>query len=242
MSRAFCLLALTLACLALALPAVAERFVFSSLEVFPRSAPDGSGFEDRILAEAMRRLGHDFELVRIPSERALVSLDQGLIDGEYVRIAGLGTTYPSIVMVAEPIAKMEFVAITLSPSLPIDSWKDLEGLRLGVIRGWKIVEDKTRGFPKLQPMRDEAGLFDMLAYGRVDAIVYERLEGTRQLSKPGAPAGMRMGKTLEFRDMYLYLSGRRASLAAPLAAELRELRSEGFIDKVTDEVTAAAFK
>jgi len=236
------LLVCSLAWLAAPTLASAEHLVFSSLDVYPRSAPDASGFEDRILAEALRRLGHTFVQVRIPSERALVSLDQGLIDGEYVRIAGLETGYPTIVRVPEPIARMEFVAFTLSASLPIDSWKDLSGLRLGIIRGWKIVEEKTKGFKDLQPVRDEEGLFNMLTLGRVDAVVYERLEGVRYVSKFGAPAGMRAGKTLELRDMYLYLSGRRSALAAPLAAELRKLRNEGFIDAITAEVTADAFR
>jgi polar amino acid transport system substrate-binding protein len=224
----------------LALAAGAQVLEINTNDVYPRSSPEGKGFEDRILAEAFRRLGMSYRIVRLPSERALLSADQGLVDGDYVRIAGLEPSYPNLVMVAEPIASMEFTAFALAPSLPIDSWQQLSALELGHINGWKIFEEKTKGFPHLTVVRDEAALFSLLRTGKVDAVLYERLEGERYFRASGGPGGIRAGKTLEKRDMYLYLNVRHAALAPLLAAKLKEMRAEGLIDRIVKEVLSAA--
>lgn len=224
----------------LAQAAFAESFGFNTNDVYPRASLDGSGFEDRIIAEGLRRLGHTYEILRIPSERALVSLQAGLIDGDYVRISGLESLYPGIVRVSEPVSAMEFVAFSLDPGPRIDSWEDLRGLEVAHIRGWKIVEERTRGFPRVTTVRDEMSLFSLLSAGKVDAVVYERLEGERFFRQAGRMPGIRDGVTLERRDMYLYLSKSREALAGPLADAFRAMRSEGLIDKITADVLKAS--
>ena len=213
----------------------AEEFTLNSNDVLPRSASDGSGYEDRILAEAFRRLGHTYSLVRVPSERALVSVDRGELDGDYVRIAGLENAYANLVCVAEPIASFDFATFTGSASLRIDDWEDLRTRPVGMIIGWKIVEQKTKGFGSVNAVRDEAALFALLLSGRVDAVVYDLLEGLRHIERTGAEGKIFVGPVLERRGMYLYLNRKHASLAAELAAVLRGMRKEGEIDRMTKE-------
>lgn len=205
-------------------------------DVFPRSSPEGKGFEDRILAEAFRRLGMGYRIVRLPSERALISANEGIVDGDYVRIAGLEASYPNLVMVPAPISRMEFTAFSLDPKLPIDGWQDLSGLSVAHITGWKIAEERTKGFPRVTSVRDEAALFALLRAGKVQAVIYERIEGERYFRATGGAAGIRAGKPLEIRDMFLYLNIRHAALAPRLAEKIREMRAEGLVDRIVAEV------
>jgi len=214
----------------------AVRFVFpqertlkiNSNDVFPRSAPDKSGFEDLILDEAFRRVGYSYELIKIPSERALTSVDRGEIDGDYVRIAGLGQSYPNLVMVAEPIAVWEFAVFAAAGCPRIAAWEDLRDKPFGRIIGWKIVEQRTEGFPHATTARDENSLFALLRAGRVDAVVFDRLQGAMRGETPAA--------VLEKRDMHLYLHRDHAELAGKLGAALKAMRQEGLIDRITRSV------
>ncbi len=124
----------------------ADDLLINSNDGFPRSNPDRSGFEDRIFDEAFRRLGHTWELIRVPSERALASFNRGEIGGDYVRMAGLEKTYPNLVQVGEPFSSMDFGACTLSGKLRFSSWEGLRNRPIAMIIRWKIVEERTRDF------------------------------------------------------------------------------------------------
>ncbi len=224
---------LLLLCVSISLSA--EGLKLNSNDIFPRSAPDGSGYEDRIIAEAFRRLGLRYELMKVPSERALASVDRGEIDGDYVRIAGLEQSYPGLVRVGEPIAAMEFGSFVRDRERAPKTWEELRNRRVGMIIGWKIVEQRTSGFPAMNAVRDEASLFALLESGRVDAIVYDLLEGARYLKRTGLDGTVFPGPVLERRDMFLYLNAKHADLAVKLAAALRDMRKEGLIDRITRE-------
>jgi polar amino acid transport system substrate-binding protein len=176
--------------------------------------------------------------VRLPSERALASLDRGEIDGDYVRIAGLEQTYPNLIRVDEPVAHMDFGAFTKSKALRFSRWEDLRSRRIGAIIGWKIIEQRTKGFDSVSAVRDENALFGLLLADRVDAVVYDLLEGGRYIKRGGFSEAIFPGPTLERRDMYLYLNKKNADLAGKLAAALRSMRTEGLIDKLTAETLA----
>ncbi len=207
----------------------------NSNDIFPRSTPDGSGYEDRIIEEALRRLGLTYERVKVPSERALASVDRGEIDGDYVRIAGLEQGYPGMVKVEEPIAVMEFGSFVRDPHWEPKTWEDLKKSRIGIIIGWKIVERRTDGFPTVNAVRDETSLFTLLDSGHVDVIIYDLQEGQRYLKRAGLESSIFPGAVLERRDMFLYLNTRHATLAGRLATTLKGMRQEGLIDRITRE-------
>jgi len=225
-----------MASLCVVVAAGADDLRINSNDVFPRSAPDRSGFEDRILDEAFHRLGHTWELIRVPSERALASLNRGEIDGDYVRIAGLEKTYPNLIQVKEAISSMDFGAFTLSDKVRFRSWEELRNRPIAMIIGWKIVEERTRDFPYVTAVRDEERLFALLRAGRVDAVIYDLLEGPRYLARTGASELVFPGPVLERKDMYLYLNKKSGDLNEKLALVLSDMRKEGLIDAITTEV------
>ncbi|MDP3427048.1 MAG: hypothetical protein Q8S17_06690, partial [Humidesulfovibrio sp.] len=154
-------IATCLLCLVLALPVCvsrAEPLVLNTDSAPPHSRADGSGFEDRIVAEAFRRIGVDVRLVQLPSERALQNANQGVDDGNYPRIAGLSRLYPNLVMVPEPMTSFPCAAFTRDPRLKTPAWADLHGPRVAYVVGWKLVELNVPEVETLQRARDQEAL------------------------------------------------------------------------------------
>ena len=57
----------------------------------------------RIYAEAFRRLGIPIEFAVYPTKRLSTTLDEGGIDGEFVRVHAYAAAHPNLVRVEEPV-------------------------------------------------------------------------------------------------------------------------------------------
>jgi len=111
----------------------------------PYSTPGGEGVADLIVREAFRRAGVPVRVLYAPSERSLTNANEGIVDGEYLRISGLVSKYPNLVMVPEPICEYEFTAFTKKRGIRVAGWESLRPYNVGFITGWKILEENVRG-------------------------------------------------------------------------------------------------
>jgi polar amino acid transport system substrate-binding protein len=201
--------------------------VLTTAQTYPRSTPDGTGFEDLIIKEAFRRVGLTPKIAHLPSERALVNANEGIDDGNFARIAGLDKLYPNLVIVPENICKFDFVVFTRDPSIRVVDWDDLKLYNVGIITGWKILEERVKQVRSLTRVKDTKALFQMLVSGRVDLIISDNLQG-RYLIESQQLAGITaLEPFLATENMYLYLNRRHAALAPLLAKALREMKRDG---------------
>jgi polar amino acid transport system substrate-binding protein len=67
----------------------------------PLNTPDQQGFVDLVATEAFRRIGVTVKTVKLPAERGLINANQGIHDGEMLRVGGLEKIYPNLIMVPE---------------------------------------------------------------------------------------------------------------------------------------------
>lgn len=192
----------------------------------PLSLPDQSGILDRMLKEAFSRIGVQVEFVTLPSERSLADAENGIIDGDNNRIAGLQSRYPNLVQVPESNMTYEFMAFASKPGIVIKDWKDLDQSDVSHIIGWKIVEDNVKS-ARVNKVVTPAQLFSLLKSGRTDVIIYDRFGGGHYLKEYGVEGGYPVEPPLARREMYLYLNARHAELAAPLADALRAMKKDG---------------
>lgn len=198
----------------------------------PHSRPDGTGFEDRIVAEAFRRIGVPVKLVMLPSERCLQNANQGIDDGNYVRIAGLEKSYPNLVMVPEPVSEFVFTAFTRAPELKVSSWSDLRRHQVVIVNGWKVAERQLDGAPRLKTARDEEALFALLDKDHAEVVV-AGLHAGREIIRAHGYAGMRaLAPPLAVEPMHLYLNVRHAALAPKLSEALRAMRRDGTLTRL----------
>lgn len=227
MAALLCLLALLGA-----RPALAEPLVLNTDGAPPHSRADGTGFEDRIVTEAFRRIGREVKLVQLPSERALQNADQGIDDGNYVRVAGLEKTYPNLVMVPEPVSEFVFTAFTRAPELKISNWADLRPRQVAIVNGWKIVERQLAGAPRLKTARDEEALFALLDKGHAEVVV-AGLHAGREIIRAHGYQGVRaLSPPLAVEPMHLYLNVRHAALVPKLTEALRAMRRDGTLPRL----------
>lgn len=78
----------------------------------PLSTSEGSSFYDLVLKEAFDRGGYEIKIIQLAAERSLTNANEGIIDGDFVRISGLEKVYPNLVRVPEKITDFEFVAFS----------------------------------------------------------------------------------------------------------------------------------
>lgn len=197
----------------------------------PLSNSDHTGYYDRILREAFSRLKIPISFGQLPAERSLQNVDSGIDDGDFVRVAGLDKIYPNLVMVPEKLDDFEFVAFTLGSDFATSSWAALTPYHVGIVRGWKILEQNLAGVKELTLAKNQDQLFSLLKNGRVDVVVYSRHEGNALLSKFDLVNAHVLEPPLAVRPMYLYLNKKHVEVADPLAKTLWKMKEEGiFVD------------
>jgi len=203
---------------------------FTTSHAAPHSTADGTGSEDLVLKEALRRLGYQARILHLPSKRSIVNVNIGVDDGHFSRIPGLQASYRNLVLVPEPICTFEF-AVFSKRELAIDGWDSLKPYRTGVIGGWMILERNLAHLPKLTVVANKESLFSMLAKDRLDAAVFELSEGVALLKQAGI-TNVRPTGTLVKRDLYVYLNKRHQALAGRLATALKDMKRDGTFQRI----------
>ncbi|MEW6428811.1 MAG: transporter substrate-binding domain-containing protein [Thermodesulfobacteriota bacterium] len=195
----------------------------------PLSTPDQSGYYDRILREAFGRLQIPIVIGHLPAERSLLNASRGIDDGDFVRIAGMETRYPNLVMVPEKIDDFAFVVFTRRAKPAAVDWRALTPYHVGIVRGWKILEENLSGVKELTAVKNQELLFTLLKNDRVDAVVYARNEGNGLLGRLGIADARVLEPPLAVRPMFMYLNRKHVALISPLAATLAEMKGDGTI-------------
>jgi polar amino acid transport system substrate-binding protein len=198
------------------------------------STPEQSGMLDQLIKEAFKRIGIKAEIIFTSPKRSLVAVNNGHLDGELNRIEGMEKTFPNLVRVPEPNMQMAFVAFA-KRDIPISDWESLRGLRVGMVRGWKILERNTSSFPNVTHLLEVSDLFQMLEMDRLDVVLYSKLTGYDQLHKLGLNKIFALSPPLCTKDMFLYLHKSHEDLVAPLAKALRAMKQDGTYDQIVTE-------
>lgn len=221
--------------------APSQTIVLGTADGVPLAMADGSGFHDQVLRQAFSRLGIRMEKVQLPAERALRNADQGIEEGVYVRVAGLEETYPNLVMVPESVSEYEFVVFAKKPDLQVQSWEDLQGYEVGIITGWKILENNIRNAKGLLKVKNPELLFRALVDDKVEVIVYNRLDGYGAIKELGLNGIHAIDPPLAVRPMYLYLHRSQAALTSQVAEALRAIKADGSYAAIREAVLAPYF-
>lgn len=216
-------------------PALCATVVFNTANKPPNAADDHTGLCDSIMTEACRRLGLVLKIVNLPSERALINANEGIDDGNFARIKGLEKRYPNLIRVDEEITTFEFVAFSAGPAFRTEGWESLRPYRVGVITGWKMLEDHITGVAALTKVRDERLLFGLLAAGKTDLVVYDRQQGRVLVKQLGLPGIKPLEPPLAVERMYPYLHKRHAALVPKLEQVLRAMKQDGTFQRIVAE-------
>jgi polar amino acid transport system substrate-binding protein len=210
------------------------RLVLSSEDGPPYTMPDGSGIVDGVLKEAFRRVGVEVTIISVPAERALINANEGIEDGNFLRIAGLSEKYPRLIQVPEKLVDYDFVAFSRHVGVATAGWESLRPFNVAFVRGWKILEENVTGARSLQKVRDQEILFHLLDKGRVDLVIYSRRGGMLVIKELGLEGVKVLEPPLARREMFLYLNDRHAAWVAPVSEALRNMKEDGAYQRIMD--------
>ena len=189
--------------------------------------------------EAFRRIGSDFRLVSLPSERSLHSANLGEVDGEGLRVAGLSSQFPNLVQVPERYLGTSFVAFASDSSIRLDQgWESLKPYRVAFISGWKMFETNASVARIVYKVDKPEQLFQMLDGGRVDLALYTRADGVVLAQRMGFGSITPLSPPLRDVDMYLYLNKKHEALVPKLAIALREMKADGSYGRIMSSLKA----
>lgn len=190
-----------------------------------------------ISAEAFRRIGLEFRLVSLPSERSLHAASHGDVDGEGLRVAGLESQYPNLVRVPERYIGVSFVAFARDRTVRLDrGWEDLRPYRVAFITGWKMFEANASDARMVTKVDQPEQLFRMLDGGRIDLALYTLADGSALIRSLGLVSIAPVSPPLKDVDMFLYLHRKHEALVPGLAQALRAMKSDGTYDRIVASI------
>lgn len=194
---------------------------------------------DRLSQEAFRRIGLEFRLISLPSERSLTTANSGEIDGEGLRVAGLSTLYPDLIQVPERYTRISFVAFSRDASIQLDQgWKSLKPYRVAFITGWKMFEANASTAQVVTRIDQPEQMFKMLDAGRIDLALYTLADGLALIRKMGFSSLAPLSPVLKDVDMYLYLHKRHQDLIPKLTSTLKEMKRDGSYNRILSSLAA----
>lgn len=188
---------------------------------------------EMLTEEVGRRTGLEFKIVSHPSERSLHMANQGEVDGEGLRVAGLSNQYPNLVQIPERFIGTSFVAFSKGSAVKLDQgWQSLQPYRVSFITGWKMFEANASGARTVTKVESPEQMFKMLDGGRVDLALYTRADGMALVRNMGLTSIVPLTPSLKDVDMYLYLHKRHEPLVGRIAQALRDMKTDGSYKKL----------
>jgi polar amino acid transport system substrate-binding protein len=159
--------------------------------------------------------------------------NQGEVDGEGLRIAGLGNQYPNLVQVPERFIGISFVAFAKDPQINLNQgWASINPYRISFITGWKMFEANATNARSITKVDTPEQMFKMLDSNRIDLALYTRTDGIALVERMGLPSIAPLAPSLRDVDMYLYLNKRHEALVPKLAQALRYMKTDGALNKI----------
>ncbi len=193
----------------------------------PLNTPAQDGFMDDVSREALKRIGFNLVINRLPAERALRSANSGLIDGEMSRIQGLDKTYSNLIRVPEKIMDWEFFVFSRKQINLQHGWDSLKEKNVAFITGWKILENNVPKTTIITKTKNSQQLFTLLEKNRADYIIYERWGGKYLIDKLQLDNVELQAPALAKKEMFMYLNKKHAALVPKLSQALTAMKKDG---------------
>ncbi len=186
-----------------------------------------------VLQAAYRRIGYDARFVFLPARRSLKSANSGVTDGDIARIPGTEKAFSNLLPVPIPVIHFKGVAFGRDVDRTISEWKDLAGLRIGVIRGIRYSTIGTTGCQALFA-EDMTHLFRLLESGRIQVAVAVLEAGRIEIQKHFPGSGIRIvSPPLYSGPLYHFVHRKRSFLVADLNRVLAAMEDRGEIESIT---------
>jgi polar amino acid transport system substrate-binding protein len=196
--------------------------------------PEKNTFHDAaaaIIREAYQKLGIAIVFKTLPGERSLQLSNEGIIDGELVRIAGIDKVYTNLIRIPVSHVTAEQMAFSRDATIVIEGWQSLAPYKFAFHRGYKVAEKNTEHMKRYLTRTDEAA-FRMVASGRMDLALANRFTGEKIIHDLNLANVVMLRPPVEVDPLFHYLNKKHAELVPKITAALRSMEADGEIDAI----------
>ncbi len=192
----------------------------------------------QVMEEAFARIGEDVDFREVSAQRSIALANDGVDDGDCCRIEEITELFPNLVRVPVKVIDIDFVAFVRDPSITIADWDALQAYDVGVVSGWKILEQGLEKHPPktLYTLESPDSLFGMLAKDRIQVATIGRLVGYQKLQALGYTDIHVAEPPLVSRPLYLFLHRKNADLVPRLTEALQGMRDDGTLRRIQNAV------
>lgn len=187
-----------------------------------------------VLEVAARRINITVVARPMPAERGVVEASMGQLDGAVGRSLGVEQKYPELLRVPEPVYHYAPTAYSYMRPDVRGGWAALRSYSLCIRRGLQLTTVRTRDMAR-QQLADEVSMLRMLKEGGCEVAIMDRNEPAAKAAMAADPGLAQLRPPLEEMPLYIYLHKRHAALVPKLAAVLRQMRSDGSLQKLSGE-------
>lgn len=224
----------------LANPVQAEqRLILNSSYYAPVTSETHDGVLDLVYQELSKRLGIKIEIQNLAAaERVLLNVNEGIVDGDVGRVAGLEKKYPNMISVPIPVSKYEMVVFSRDVDFKVLGPESIKPYNVGLVRGWKILEQASTGAKSVTAVESGEQMFNMLDATRIDLALLDKLQGLHFIKTLNLKGIKILKPNLLEGQWYLYLNKKHEALIPGITVELRKMEQEGVIKQIYDSVLA----
>lgn len=198
----------------------------------PYCNSEGSGYFDKVVTEALSRVGLEVTLTMRPEKRGLLLANTGIEDGHYPTLKASLLSYNNLLLVPVSLYKATYVAITKPDSPPIKRWQELQSLSVGYELGWVIFSDRQEHYGSVVLTKEAQQLQQMLNLNRIQVILtelsyFKTIAGSTEVEKYRIHA-----PPLEVKDIFLSLNQKHTDLIKQVANALDSMHKDGTTEKL----------
>ncbi|WP_394476669.1 substrate-binding periplasmic protein [Roseateles sp. LYH14W] len=180
-----------------------------------------------ILRRAFERLGLALQFEPLPLRRSLPMTQQGLLDGEALRIRQLALSHPELLLVPVPIAIVQVLGYVRQAGPRPGDEAGLKALRLGYPRGVLLLENWLADAPRKAEASTRTDLLRLLRAEVIDVALLTSPAGLPELEPDDMSGLARLATPFQVTPLYTLLHQRHRELLPRLAAVLREMEHSG---------------
>ncbi len=185
---------------------------------------------DRIIYEALAKMGYRISINIQGSDTAIDSLSSGEVDILSVHFAGLEKDHPKIIRIPEPVGKG---AVTVFAGRDgylsrVSSYREIRGKTVGILyQKGNINHELEKVSAHVRLYQSPIELFDALSRGEVEFVVKTVFNDTPNY----LPRNVQKVGVLSADYLYFYVSSHLENLVPKLSAQLKDMRKSGRLEE-----------
>ena len=210
---------------------------------FATDANDQSGLSPAcraLLRQALASLGLDVRFEPLPLRRSLFMTEQGLLDGETMRIRAVAEEHPGLLLVPVPLVTMEVRGYARRGEAVPTDLSSLAAWRVGHPRGVIALEKLLAHVPRRVEATTRQDLLRLLRMGTIDLALFASTAGEPDIDAGQTEGLARLPAALHSTPLYALLNARHRALLPQLTKALQQMEASGESARLRSAAWAAS--